>query len=461
MLETTTSGLLGIDVDEILATSSGLGRDTFEVVLSSPTGDIEINEFLQNIIWKRDYAGSTTDELRVILQLSASLYRKYIYTFKDQLEITIIRLIYGREIRSIHRYKFFILSDSMDTIKDTLKYLTDEQLDAHTVAHIEGQCVDRDQYALNDVMIQGIYQDATVLDVMHAEFIDGLKKANYEEGAISLKLDITPPDNETKYGHIIIPSGTKLLSLPTFLQNSDSYGIYNCAIGTYIQEYKGEKYLWVYPLYDVKQFHQKEKVAMIFLSANKRAGMKGNTVRLDGPVLKILPSNNPEDVAILDEGNARLNLQGDSIAYANPDNVYRSYQKIQEQDLAGEHKTSVTTQTARTMPDGSSRTQWLGVVSNVYKYRSNTVKNMMSIYQLRWYNGDIDLLYPGMPVVLVQDSGLYGITKQYGQIQSAAQHYYNDSKETHIVLNIAVMSEEVFTNQPEYDTNILSFDKLE
>ena len=138
MLETTTSGLLGIDVDEILATSSGLGRDTFEVVLSSPTGDIEINEFLQNIIWKRDYAGSTTDELRVIFQLSASLYRKYIYTFKDQLEITIIRLIYGREIRSIHRYKFFILSDSMDTIKDTLKYLTDEQLDAHTVAHIEG-----------------------------------------------------------------------------------------------------------------------------------------------------------------------------------------------------------------------------------------------------------------------------------------------------------------------------------
>ena len=198
---------------------------------------------------------------------------------------------------------------------------------------------------------------------------------------------------------------------------------------------------------------------MIFLSGNKRAGMNGNTVKLDGKVLKILPSNNPSDIAILDKGNQSLNIHGDSISYANPDNVYRSYQDINNGSLAGEHKNSVTTNTARSMPDGSVRTKWLGVISNAYKYRSQTVKDMMSIYELRWYNGDINLLYPGMPVVLVQDSGMYGITKQYGQLQSAAQHYYNDAKETHVVLNIAVMSEEVFTNQEEYDTNILSIDK--
>lgn len=459
MSDTTTQGLLGIDVDDIMSTFTGVGRDTYKVILSSPVGDIEIGDFLQNIIWKRDYAGATTDDLRVIFQLDGAVYRSHIYTFKDQLELTIITYTYGKEIRDITRYKFFIISDSMDMLKDTLKYLTDEQLSAHNVAKIEGQCVDRDQYALNDIMIQGIYQDARVEDVIQAEFTDAMNKADYEEGKLNIKFDIVKPDNLTKYGHIIIPTGTKLLSLPTFLQESDSYGVYNCAIGTYIQTFNKEKYLWVYPLYDVKQYQIREYSAMIFLSGNKRAGMNGNTVKLDGKVLKILPSNNPSDIAILDKGNQSLNIHGDSISYANPDNVYRSYQDINNGSLAGEHKNSVTTNTARSMPDGSVRTKWLGVISNAYKYRSQTVKDMMSIYELRWYNGDINLLYPGMPVVLVQDSGMYGITKQYGQLQSAAQHYYNDAKETHVVLNIAVMSEEVFTNQEEYDTNILSIDK--
>lgn len=443
-------GLLDVDIERIVNNDSGVGGDTFTVVLSSPTADMPL-VFLQNVQWKRDYNGSTTDDIRVMFEIDGADYRNHVHYYKDHLEMTIIRKKYNDVIFSTHRYKVFIVKNTGDTQITAMKFMTDAELSSHTPISMEVQCIDRDHYSINDITTQGVYQDATLEDAVMAELTEMTKAIDYGEGKPNIKFDIVPFDNTNKYGHVIIPTGTKILSLPTFLQENDSYGVYNASIGTYIQEFEGKKYLWIYPLFDVKQYDKRDYVAMIFIGRNKRYGKDGNTCMLDGKVLKIVPE---AEFGIMDNGTNAMNSTGNAISYGNPDNVHRSFGDNRDGGLKVKAATNVKTESTREMPDGTINTKWLGTINNAYKYRSLTIRNMMSIYQFRWYNGDIDLIYPGMPVALVMEDVNNQITKQYGIIQSTAQDYYNDSKVTHVVLNIAVMSEDVFKDMKDYDTNI-------
>ena len=103
------------------------------------------------------------------------------------------------------------------------------------------------------------------------------------------------------------------------------------------------------------------------------------------------------------------------------------------------------------MKDGSNRTTYIGTVNNVYRYRSSVLLNTLSIFSFDWYGSDIDLIYPGMPVMLILEHNKSGLIKLKGNVQSVAQMYANDYKETHGTINIAVQSPEVFMDMPEYE----------
>lgn len=449
-------GLLDTDIEQILNadTEEKFKYLHFNATLCSPAGELYVG-MLKSIEWSRNYNDDIMEDLRVMFTLDGAEYRKVVHEYQDQLEMVINRTMKDLVLTST-RYKVFIVSNTADQNPDNYNYMTDAQLKALSPVEMEVQCVTRESYGLNDVMIEGIYKNATLDKVMMAEYADSLRKIEYQDGSPTLSVDMVEIDNPNTYGHINIPTGTKIMSLPQYLQQHDSYGVYNCGLGRFFQVYKKKPFVFVYPLFDPKQFDKKEDILMIFHSSHKRAGHYGNTYMLDGKILKIIP----EYQAGLNDPKQDKLLKGESITYAKPDNVYQSYRDITNgETLKAPNKNNLITQTAKPMNDGSVRTRYIGPVSNAYKYRSETMANMMSIYQLTWYNSDIELIYPGMPCMFITEHSKNGIVKLRGQVQAVWQQYinYGDKQEINGQITIAVMSPNVLMDNEDYaDTNVQS-----
>lgn len=440
-------GILDVDVEMIINNPKApRGSYNYEAVLSSPKADYKI-PILKNLEWKRDFNSGTCEDLRLIFIMDGAIYRNNFHQVQDHLEVTINKKN-GDLIVDSTRYKFVILNSTARDRKELMNTLTDAQLSSFVPIEVEGQCIDQDFYALDDITVEGVYKEQTVKSVISSEMLHNLSRIEYGAGKPNVSLDIIEPDNTNKYGHILVPTGTRLLELPVLLQNGDSYGVYNGGMGTFVQKYKGKKYIFIYPLNDIKQYDTREDKLMIMRSVNQRVGTSYPTYLIDGKVLKIIPS--PEYKSLESEQNDLIK-HGNALSFSNPDNVYKSYRQIDNgKTLKGDKKTNITTISTKDMKDGSNRTTYIGTVNNVYRYRSSVLLNTLSIFSFDWYGSDIDLIYPGMPVMLILEHNKSGLIKLKGNVQSVAQMYANDYKETHGTINIAVQSPEVFMDMDEY-----------
>lgn len=443
-------GLLDTDVEMIINNKQAKGSYTYDITISSPVADHHV-ELLKNVTWIRDFNSSYAEDLRVIFTLDGAIYRDYFHNYQDHLEVTINKMN-GSYIVDSTRYKMVILTNSATGKRDTIDYLTSQQLSSFVPIDIEAQCIDLDYYSLVDINIEGTYKNQNMVNVISTEFLDSLKRIDYGSGVPDLNIDIVQPDNTNTYGHVLIPTGTKLINLPTYLQNGDNYGVYNGGMGTFIQKFNKKKYIYVYPLNDVKQYERREDKLMIVHSRDNRVGSAGPTYLVDGKVTKIIPKF---DYQQIENGQKDIMQYGNALSYGNPDNIYKSYRKIDNGNtLKGSSKTNVKTISTKNMKDGSNRTTYVGTSNNMYRYRSSTILNTLSIYRFDWVESDIDLIYPGMPCVFLMEHAKQGIIKLYGNVQSVSQAYANDHKETHGTINVAVMNPETYMDMEEYDTNL-------
>ena len=441
-------GLLDLDVEMIINSPKAVkGSYTYEAVLSSPKLDYHI-PMLKNLEWLRDFNTGTTEDLRLIFSMDSAIYRNFFHQHQDHLEVTINKKN-GDLIVDSTRYKFIILNSTAKNKKELMNTLTDTQLSSMVLMDIEGQCVDQDFYSLDDITVEGVYKNQNVKSVISTEVLHNLSKIEYGAGKPDVSLDIVQPDNTNTYGHILVPTGTRLLELPVLLQNGDSYGVYNGGMGVFVQKYNKKKYVFVYPLNDIKQYDTREDKLMIMRSTNQRVGTSYPTYLKDGKVLKIIP--HPEYKSLENEQN-NLIQHGNAISFGNPDNIYKSYRQIDNGNtLKGSKKTNITTISTKDMKDGSNRTTYVGTINNAYRYRSSVILNTLSFYSFKWYGSDIDLIYPGMPVMLILEHKDNGLIKLKGNVQSVAQMYAHDNKETHGTINIAVQSPEVYMDMNEYE----------
>lgn len=452
--KTVYGSLLDTDIEQILNSTHNVDvHRTYEITLHTPLEDLNI-PFLRNIEWTRNYNTSTGEDIRVMFIMDGAEYRRYIHTYKDQLEITISKYS-GTYLQGAARYKFFILTNNADIKQDDMNHMTDVELKQVSPIAIEGQCVDRDLFSLNDINIDGIYKNTNLYNVICNEFLESLKSIDYGEGVPKISMDLREFDNDKEYGHITIPTGVRLLDLPVYLQYHDTFGIYNGSIGNFIQTYKEKKYYWIYPLLDVKQYDNNE-YSLMFLHSNHRAvGTGGTTFYIDGKITKIVPEFN---IAVLEQGQKGLVDTYNSLTYADPDNVYKSYRDIDNgKTLKGDIKTNLKTISTKEMRDGTNRTNYIGLTNNVYKERAKVLKKTMSTYQLTWNDADIDIIYPGMPCVFITENKDNGIVKLKGSVKATYQMYANDKKKTDATIIISVSSPDVFMDMEDYaDMNVKS-----
>ena len=174
------SGLLDLDIEQII--NSDVEEKykylNYNVTICSPHGDYPIGMLLKQIEWTRNFNDNAMEDIRILFSMDGSVYREYVHDYRDQLEVVIEKRI-GKQIVDTNRYKLFLLTNTAEYYQDSFNYMTEEQLKAMVPVELEGQCVSRESYALNDIMIEGIYKNTTLDKVILSELDSTKSKMEY------------------------------------------------------------------------------------------------------------------------------------------------------------------------------------------------------------------------------------------------------------------------------------------
>lgn len=439
-MDLVSGGLLDIEINKIIATKNMKASGTeYKLILHTEDLDLGI-QLLNTVEILRDYNGNIGDYVLVNFILMAGDYIKDIQPKKANLEMTIISVAGG--ITTSNRYKLIITNNNADVYGSKYTKITREELNKKEPLIIEAQCVPREIEAVRGLYVDGIFRSTTVKNLLLTEFKHGFDKIKLEGTPLTVNVNVSEPNNDFNYGHIVIPTGTKLMDLPSYLQNTN-YGVYNGNIGTYLQKYNDPKLntLFVYPLYDETRFEKATKKLMIYNTNTSKLDYIENTYSVDGDLVKIIAGYNTRS---LDNGENDLTNHGVGIVSSNPYLVMERNVAVTDSNANVYKQSHMSGQSIKDKKDGVNLDTYIGHESNLYKHRSDLSKRTMSIFQITWSFPDIELLYPGMPVMYLYEDETHGIVKLTGVLQSVFARYSNTNKTLTALLNIAVIKPAIY-----------------
>jgi hypothetical protein len=387
------------DISPILNSATKPYVWDYRAMLHTEKHDIPIMKLL-SIDVIRDYVNHVGDLVEVSFMMPMGDYMVKLFPYRSNLEFTIKKIAKdtrGSKIVRAERYKavFEVDKNTPGTGKD-LDLLTTDLLNMTDIATVRLQLLDRSLEPLRIKTVQNVFKDTTQYDLMHS-VLSGESMKVYLDGKPCIDgVDIVEPDNRDRRKQVVIPSGTTVVNLPTYLQESAG-GVYSTGIGTYLQRYNDKKYWYVYPLSNTKRFlkHKGDRLIAYAVPEDKFPGVT-NTYTKDGTTVKMVCTGRRsyKDDADLDYMNQGVGFR---MMDANVFNT-KPIEVTEDGPKANRARTNHEVM-AEARKDGLNYAPRMAPSSNPYKHLSAIAARDVSVVTLSWENADIDLIYPGMPCI--------------------------------------------------------------
>lgn len=431
-MQVITGGLIDLEINDIITeTNENVFKD-YAMYLHTTEEDVWV-QFLKTVEIYSSYNENLTDFIYVTFDLPLGDYAKDILKYSDNLEAT---LEYTKDDELIsNRYKL-IITNVVDNIRNSdLNNETKETLNKLGFINLEAQLVLREMEALRTILIDGSYRNTTVEDVMYTILKLDSEKATVEGETIDLAIDIYEPDNTKNYEHILFPTGTKLLDVPTYLQEGD-YGVYNASIGVFLTNIKDKITLFVYPLFNYERYDKEEKKLNIYYSQTDTLNQIENTYKEEGDVIKILAGTTTESK---DTGENDLIDSGVGIVSDDPRAPLYKETVVTDDEAVTDQSNRLTGDKMKKRRDNVDKYTYIGNESNGFKYRSAMIHKFMSYYTIKWNFSDTSLLYPGMPVKYIYEDNDEGMIELTGTLLCSYTRWVKNSNVETTLLFIAVI----------------------
>lgn len=431
-MQVITGGLIDFEINDIITeTNKNIFKD-YDFYLHTEEEDIWV-QYLKTVEIYSSYNENLTDFIYVTFDLPLGDYAKDILKYSDNLEAT---LQYYKDDELIsNRYKIIITNVDDNTRNSVLNYETKETLNKIGLINIEAQCVLREVEALRTTLIDGSYRNTNVEDVMVNILKLESEKSEIEGEAINLQIDLYEPDNKRSYEHIIFPTGTKLLDVPTYLQEGE-YGVYNTGIGVFLTKIKEDSTLFIYPLFNYERYDKEEKKINIYYSQTDTLNQIENTYKEDGDVIKILAGTTTESI---DTGENTLINQGVGLMENDPRAPLYKETVVTDDEAITDQNNRLSAEKMKDKRDKVDKYSYIGNEANGFKYRSTMIQRMMSYYQIKWNFSDSSLLYPGMPVKYIYEDKDEGMVELTGTLLCSYTRWVKNSNVETSVLFISVI----------------------
>lgn len=284
---------LWLEVRELIAKSNGAKLFDFKGVLHTEKEDIAIWD-MTPIATERDYLTQVGDTKVIRFKMPLGDYVNRLHPFRDNLEFTIRRTPLSeagqkRKINtpiSVIRYKaIFNPKNNPPVGASDIQMYNIRDLNTIDMVEVQVELCHRSLEALRIKTTSGVYKD---------QYVDSFLKAviGYEISQVLVDgrpcvdvVSVVSPDNASLTPHITVPTGTRLVNLPTFLQHE--LGIYNRGIGTFFQVYRGKRTFFVYPTYDTERFDGQEPKIVFYAVPQDKLPQLDRTYTVESNVVKV------------------------------------------------------------------------------------------------------------------------------------------------------------------------------
>lgn len=431
------------DVRDIMSSSSKPVRFEYRGMVHTEKEDFPVIKILtEDII--RDYAGTIGDQVRIEFKLALGDYMIRLYPYRNNLEFTIKKTILQENtttkvpdsIISTRRYKaVFSMEENPPVNTSDIDRYDIETLNHSNIVDVKLQLLDRSLEPLRIKTTGGIFRDVTQSQII-VNILSGESNKVLVDGRPSIDgIDVVEPDNSERIKHVNIPHGTHITAVPSYLQEKNN-GVYNTAVGTYLQTFNEKKIWFVYPLFKLNRFDSNVDKAIIYMLPSEKYISIDRTYNKEGNILNILATANKQ---YKDNSETSFMNQGSGFRMADA----RSFMKkpaILNGSSAEASRVNLMHEVAvKDRNDGLNYAPLLpgGPSANPFKEYSKIAARSKGRFNFVWENANPDLLYPGMPckVVYVEDGTMvelkgiihhvHAFTSVQGQNALASNLYKN------------------------------------
>lgn len=435
-VEYITGGLLDIDINKVKSTYNLYNKYSYSFIIHTETSEIPV-EYVLSYENMRNYNTNVGDFIVLTFNMYLGTYAKKIYPNRDNMMCSVSKSYESNKLKSrTTEYKMVILNDdgAMESNSDFKKH-TEGELNKRGLVKIEAQLYLLEVEGMKMLYCQGNYKKSTVKSVMGYLYAKWFPKITIGGSPLKATIDIYEPANDLSYDNIMIPTGTSLMDLASYLQNTN-YGVYNGACGTYIQDYVGDLGLFIYPLYSVDRYNNTKDafVLTVIRSNSPMTDVMENSWNVDGNNINIIAGSNTK---VLDEGVSNMVNSGSAIINAPSENILNRNSEITDSNFTTTKDENLQGMSITERKDGISKARYVGHETNLYKVRSKLLAESMTTIQVPWHFSNQDLIYPGMPACYMFEDD-EGIKKQYGTVQTLFTRYDGVKKTTSSLLVIKV-----------------------
>lgn len=381
-----------------------------EIIFRNKITTIPIRIF-ESIEKLADFNNNVMDYPTLNVFLSLGVYSKDVFEHKDNIEVT-INTSRDDKLYSSITYKA-ILVDVDNNMSGIVANISKEELDMSGMVRVTFQLIEQELELIRVVKISGIYKKMDVGSIMTTIFYNTINKIKIKGTNIIPTINIVKPDNTNKYKHVIIPTGTRLVDLPTYLHDTD-YGIYKGDIGLYFKTKvesvnKNNLNVYIYPLYSIEKNKYKELV--IYYANTQFSKVNDNNYYNTDEMLKVVASD--LDIAEIKQ-NTIMN-KGGAITGNDPDTLLSYSNTVTNDKLTYNKKIDNTTLNQK---DGLTNERYVGNEVNLFKHISRVMSDSMDLVKVTWNYSNSSLLIPGMHVTIYYQKDnkvkkMVGVLQQY------------------------------------------------
>jgi hypothetical protein len=404
----------------------------------------------------RNYLDSYSDELIVELQIPAGVYSKYVYPYKNAIDVTLT-------YTPLHEASDVTDEDSAPQSETFTATLIDKgspvleqngfnapsqfNLDLTNISTVHFQLVNKALEQMRMIDVGQIFRGTTVDDAIKTMLTLASQTTTVNGQRTVQGTTMVKSANPTVRQHIVIPHGVKLVDVPQYIQKNCG-GVYNAGMGYYLQ---GNQW-YVYPALDTTRFNTAQKtVTIINVPQNKFPDIE-RTYRLAGGNLVVLAAGN---VKFRDPSNHNQLNFGNGIRFSDASKFMGGFAALGDNTALASRGGNNNEFVAAKRPNGNNNVHLSGnpITSNALEEYSQLARAMGSVITMEWQNSSPDLITPGLPaqVLYLDDeqiqtltgvvTGAHSYTQLRGQGMTATRYV------THTVLNIFIQPQDL-SNQP-------------
>lgn len=374
----------------------------YRVLLHTEKEDITVLKLItiDNI---KDYVNNICDHLRIEFKLGLGDYIYRLYPYKTNLEATIkiIRLdetTHNRIVNTViavEKYKMILPpGENPDFTSTPMESNKIQELNNMNILDIKAQLVDRSAEVVRIKTTSGIFRQCTTKKLLHSLLAGEIKNIKVDGKHPIDGIDFPEPDNKEQVQQIIVPDGTTLSSLPTYMQEKGG-GIYSNGMGTYIQSFNKKKMWFIYPLFDFNRFSEDIPKLIFYFVPQNRLGGIDRTYQTEGNTTHILITSAKN---FKTDGETDLLNGGTGFRMSDARSFMKKPITMTEEGPVA-NRTRLNHEVAiKSKDDGLNFAPMIksNSLNTFANYSDVGIRNVDRI-DFVWENSDITLLYPGMP----------------------------------------------------------------